>query len=58
MENKLAHQIKSRSMVRVRCGCGWFFHNETLRGKKNEEIQYETDAAFERHLKDMELAGF
>ena len=58
MGKKKSHAIAFRSMVRVRCACGWIWHNERLRGKTDDEISEETDGEFFRHWQAMRDQGF
>lgn len=55
---KLRHEIVFRSMVRIRCKCGWLWRNDRLRGKADDEIQNETDGEFYYHWKAMRDQGF
>lgn len=53
-----AHQEKDKSLVRVRCTCGFLFYNEFMKGKTDGELEYERDAAFQRHIIELEGMGF
>ena len=54
----MAHQEKDKSLVSVRCSCGFLFYNEFLKGKRDDELEYERDAAFARHVQELEGMGY
>jgi hypothetical protein len=53
-----AHEVASKSMVRIRCCCGWLWHNEQLKGKTDLELEAEINFEWKRHQEQMKEAGF
>lgn len=45
-------------MVRIQCGCGWFWRNDHLRGKSDDIIREECEMEFLKHQHEMLKGGY
>lgn len=48
------HQVTMAALAYIRCQCGWFFKNEKLRHKTDEDLALECGMEFTRHQNGME----
>lgn len=49
---KLEHVFVYFGLIRVGCSCGWRFYHETLKGKTNEQIEADCQAAYDKHIRE------
>lgn len=54
----MKHEIRSRSLVRISCACGWTWRNEALKGKDDLDLALEAENAFKAHVRQMRKEGF
>lgn len=57
-KEKPVHKISFDSLISWGCLCGARWMNERLKGKTDEALEAEREAAFEAHAREMERGGF
>lgn len=52
------HKISFDSLIAWGCLCGARWMNDKLKGKTDDALEAEREAAFAHHVRDMERGGF
>ena len=51
------HRMTGLWVARVNCACGWYWHNEEVRHKSDDDLILKAREEFDIHVNDMRKEG-